>query len=71
LKKKKTSHLDYSGHIEGDVMHNHEQKKKVKNSEKPRFYGQTKLFFENPALQLWVVIATWLHVEAPQKRQEK
>jgi hypothetical protein len=52
-------------------MHNHEQKEKVKNSEKPRFYGQTKLFFENPALQLWVVIATWLHVEAPQKRQEK
>jgi hypothetical protein len=26
-------------------------KKKVKKSEKPRFYGQSKLFFENPALQ--------------------
>jgi hypothetical protein len=26
-------------------------KKKVKKSEKPRFYGQNKLFFENPALQ--------------------
>jgi hypothetical protein len=26
-------------------------KKKVKRSEKPRFYGQNKLFFENPALQ--------------------
>jgi hypothetical protein len=25
--------------------------KKVKKSEKPRFYGQNKLFFENPALQ--------------------
>jgi hypothetical protein len=25
-------------------------KKKVKRSEKPRFYGQNKLFFENPAL---------------------
>jgi hypothetical protein len=25
-------------------------KKKVKESEKPRFYGQNKLFFENPAL---------------------
>jgi hypothetical protein len=24
-------------------------KKKVKKSEKPRFYGQNKLFFENPA----------------------
>jgi hypothetical protein len=32
-------------------MQNHEQKKKVKKSEKPRFYGQYKLFFENPALQ--------------------
>jgi hypothetical protein len=26
-------------------------KKNVKKSEKPRFYGQNKLFFENPALQ--------------------
>jgi hypothetical protein len=26
-------------------------KKKVKKIEKPRFYGQNKLFFENPALQ--------------------
>jgi hypothetical protein len=25
--------------------------KKVKKSKKPRFYGQNKLFFENPALQ--------------------
>jgi hypothetical protein len=32
-------------------MQNHEQKKEVKKSEKPRFYGQNKLFFENPALQ--------------------
>jgi hypothetical protein len=27
------------------------RKKKVKKSEKPRFYGQNKLFFENHALQ--------------------
>jgi hypothetical protein len=26
-------------------------KKKGEKSEKPRFYGQNKLFFENPALQ--------------------
>jgi hypothetical protein len=32
-------------------MQNHEQKKEVKKSEKPRFYGQNKLFFENPAFQ--------------------
>jgi hypothetical protein len=30
---------------------NHEQKVKVKKSEKPRFYGQNKLFFENPTFQ--------------------
>jgi hypothetical protein len=27
------------------------KKKKVKKSEKRRFYGQNKLYFENPALQ--------------------
>jgi hypothetical protein len=32
-------------------MQNHKQKEEVKKSEKPRFYGQNKLFFENPALQ--------------------
>jgi hypothetical protein len=32
-------------------MQNHEQKEKVKKSEKPRFYGQNKLFIENLALQ--------------------
>jgi hypothetical protein len=33
-------------------MQNHEGKKKnVKKSEKTRFYGQNKLFFEDPALQ--------------------
>jgi hypothetical protein len=50
-KKLKTSHLDSSDHIEGDIMQNHEQKTKVKKNEKPRFYGQNKLFFENPTLQ--------------------
>jgi hypothetical protein len=33
-KNKKTSHSNLSGHIENDVIQNHEQKKKVK---KPRF----------------------------------
>jgi hypothetical protein len=33
-------------------MQNHEKKKEeVKKGKKPRFYGQNKLFFENPALQ--------------------
>jgi hypothetical protein len=33
-KKSKTSHLDRSNNIEGKVMQNHEQKQKVKKSEK-------------------------------------
>jgi hypothetical protein len=31
-------------------MQNHVGKKKVKKSEKPRFYVQDKLFFEHPTL---------------------
>jgi hypothetical protein len=42
-KKSETSHFDCSSHIEGDIMQNHEQKKKVEKGEKPRFYGQNKL----------------------------
>jgi hypothetical protein len=51
LKKLRTSHLDHNGHIEGDIMQNHAQKKKVKKSEKSRFYGQNKLLLEHPTLQ--------------------
>ena len=42
-KNKKTSHLDRRGHIEGDIMQNHEEEKKVEKSEKPRFYMHNKL----------------------------
>jgi hypothetical protein len=42
-------------------MENHEQKEKVKESEKPRFYGQNKLFFEKPALQPF----SFSHMGAP------
>jgi hypothetical protein len=36
-------------------------KKKVKKSEIPRFYGQNKLFFENPALQ---PLGSFSHMDA-------
>jgi hypothetical protein len=36
---------DPSGQIKGDVIHNHEQKEKVKKSANPRFYVQKKLHF--------------------------
>jgi hypothetical protein len=41
------------------------KKRKMKKSEKPRFYGQNNLFFENPALYPLGSSATWLHVGAP------
>jgi hypothetical protein len=37
------------------------REKKVKESEKPRFYGQNKLFFGNPALQ---PLGTFSHMAA-------
>jgi hypothetical protein len=41
------------GHIEDDIMQNHEQTQKLKQSENLRFYGQNELFFGYLALQLW------------------
>jgi hypothetical protein len=41
-KNRKTSHSDLSSHIKDGIMQNHEQKEKVKKSEKPRFYRQNK-----------------------------
>jgi hypothetical protein len=52
-------------------MQNHEQKENVKKSGKPRFYGQNKLLLDHHALQPLAILATWLHVGAPQKIQEK
>jgi hypothetical protein len=45
-------------------MQNHEQKKKVKKSEKPRFYGQNNYFLRTLPFSPWAVSATWLHVGA-------
>jgi hypothetical protein len=41
------------------------KKKTVKKSEKPRFYGQNKLFLRTLPFSPWAVLATWLHVGAP------
>ena len=48
-KKSKTSHLDCSGHIEGDIMQNHEQRKSEKKW-KTKIYEQNKLLSKHPAL---------------------
>jgi hypothetical protein len=42
-KKSKNSHSNLRGYIEDGIMHNHEQKTKVKKCENPRFHGQNKL----------------------------
>jgi hypothetical protein len=40
----------------------------VKKGEKPRFYGLKKNFFLSTLpFSPWAILATWLHVEAPQK----
>jgi hypothetical protein len=52
-------------------MQYHERKKQVKKSEKTRFYGQNKLFFSAMPLSPLAILATWLHVGAPQKIHEK
>jgi hypothetical protein len=44
------------------------KKRKVKKSEKPRFYGQNKLFFENPALQ---PLGSFCHMAACRSSLEK
>jgi hypothetical protein len=43
----------------------------VKKSENQDFMGKTKYFPSTLPFNPWVVLATWLHVRAPQKIQEK
>jgi hypothetical protein len=43
-------------------------KKKVKNQD---FMGKTNYFLSTLRFSPWVVLATWLHVGAPQKIHEK
>jgi hypothetical protein len=52
-------------------MQNHEQKKKVKKVQNQNFMGKTNFFFSTLPFNPWAVLATWLHVGAPQKIQEK
>jgi hypothetical protein len=70
-KKLKTLHLDCNGHIEGDIMQNHEQKEKWKKIKNQDFVGKTNFFLSSLPFNLRAISATWLHVGAPQKIQEK
>jgi hypothetical protein len=52
-------------------MQNQEQKKKVKKVKTQDSMGKTNFFLSTLRFSLWAVLATWLHVGAPQKIQEK
>jgi hypothetical protein len=52
-------------------MKKHEPKKKVKKVKTQDFMGKTNFFLCTLPFSLWVVLATWLHVGATQKIQEK
>jgi hypothetical protein len=49
-------------------MSEKEEGKKVKNQD---FMGKTKFFFSTLPFSPWTILATWLHVGALQKIQEK
>jgi hypothetical protein len=67
-KKSNTSNLDYSGHIEGDMMQNHEQeKKKWKKRKKTKILWTKQTSFLAPCPSALAVWAAWLHVGATQK----
>jgi hypothetical protein len=46
-------------------------KKKSEKSEKSRFSGQTNFFLSTLPFSPSAILATWLHVGAPQKIQVK
>jgi hypothetical protein len=54
-KKSKTSHLDHGGHIEGDIMQNHERKKSGKKVKNKDFMGKTNYFLNPLPFSPWVV----------------
>jgi hypothetical protein len=52
-------------------MQNHEQKIKVKKMKTQDFMDKTKKILSTLPFSPWAVLATWLHVGAPQKIQEQ
>jgi hypothetical protein len=60
-----------TSNFKGDILQNHEQKKKVKKSENKDSMGKTNFFLNTLSFSPWAVLATWLHVGALQKVQEK
>jgi hypothetical protein len=68
-KKSKTSHSDRSGHIEGNVMQNHEQKEKWKKVKNQDLMGKTNYFLRTLPFSPWAVSATWLLLKKYMKNE--
>jgi hypothetical protein len=51
-------------------MHNYE-KKKMKKVKKQDSMGKTNFYLSTLRFTPWAILATWLHVGAPQKIHEK
>jgi hypothetical protein len=59
LKKSKTSHLDYSSQIEGDIMQSHEKNQNVKKEMKNQdSMGKTNFSLSTMSLSPWAILAT-------------
>jgi hypothetical protein len=67
LEKNQKLHFDCSSHIEGDIVQNHEQNKKVEKSKNQDSMGKTNFFLSTLPFNPWAISATWMHVGAPQK----
>jgi hypothetical protein len=52
-------------------MRNHEKIKKYKKVKNQDSMGKTNFFLNTLAFKPWAILATWLHVGASQKIQEK
>jgi hypothetical protein len=48
-------------------MQNHEQKNKMKKVKNQASMGKTNFFLSTLPFNPWAILATWLHVGAPQK----
>jgi hypothetical protein len=70
-KRKKTSHSNHRANIDVDIMYTQQPKKKKKKVKNQDSMGKTNFFLSTLPFSLWAVLATWLHIGAPQKIQEK
>jgi hypothetical protein len=67
LKKIKIFTFRSKWSFKGDIIQNHEQKKSEKKVNDQDSMGKTNFLLSTLPFSPWAVLATWLHVGAPQK----